>query len=99
MTKGLCRSALATIEERGELEQRDGAVWFKASNYPGCDKDEVVVRSTGSPTYLAADIAYHYDKFVRRGFDTVLNVWAVDHQGHVPRMAAVMRALGMDPGG
>jgi arginyl-tRNA synthetase len=95
--EGLVQQALDYLDARGELERRDGAVWFKASNYPGCDKDEVVVRSTGSPTYLAGDIAYHYDKFVRRGFDSVVNVWAVDHQGHVARMAAVMRALGMDP--
>ncbi len=94
---GLVQQSLDYLDARGELERRDGAVWFKASNYPGCDKDEVVVRSTGSPTYLAGDIAYHYDKFVRRGFDSVVNVWAVDHQGHVARMAAVMRALGMDP--
>jgi len=95
--EGLVQQSLDYLDARGELERRDGAIWFKASNYPGCDKDEVVVRSTGSPTYLAGDIAYHYDKFVRRGFDTVVNVWAVDHQGHVARMAAVMRALGMDP--
>ncbi len=94
---GLVQQALDYLDARGELERRDGAIWFKASNYPGCDKDEVVVRSTGKPTYFAADIAYHYDKFVRRGFDTVVNVWAVDHQGHVARMAAVMRALGMEP--
>ncbi len=95
--EGLVQQSLDYLDARGELERRDGAVWFKASAYPGCDKDEVVVRSTGSPTYLAGDIAYHYDKFVRRGFDKVVNVWAVDHQGHVARMAAVMRALGMDP--
>ncbi len=95
--EGLVQQSLDYLDARGELERRDGAIWFKASNYPGCDKDEVVVRSTGSPTYLAGDIAYHYDKFVRRGFDKVVNVWAVDHQGHVARMAAVMRALGMDP--
>lgn len=95
--EGLVQQSLDYLDARGELERRDGAIWFRASNYPGCDKDEVVVRSTGSPTYLAGDIAYHYDKFVRRGFDKVVNVWAVDHQGHVARMAAVMRALGMDP--
>ena len=94
--EGLVEQALAYLDERGELERRDGAVWFKASNY-GLDKDEVVVRSTGAPTYLAGDLAYHYDKFIRRGFDTVVNVWAVDHQGHVPRMKAVMSALGVNP--
>ena len=53
---------------RNQLEQRDGAVWFKATDYPGMKKDEVVIRSTGAPTYLAADIAYHYDKFVAAAF-------------------------------
>ena len=57
----------------------------------------MVVRSNGLPTYLASDIAYHYDKFLRRKFDKVVNVWGVDHQGHRPRMAAVMQALGLDP--
>jgi arginyl-tRNA synthetase len=94
---GLVQQALNYLDGRGELARRDGAVWFLASNYPKNDKDEVVVRSNGAPTYFASDIAYHYDKFIRRGFDHVVNVWAVDHQGHVPRMAAVMQALGLDP--
>ena len=95
--EGLVEQALDYLDKRGELAQRDGAVWFLASNYPKNDKDEVVVRSSGAPTYFASDIAYHYDKFMRRKFDRVINVWAVDHQGHVPRMAAVMQALGLDP--
>ena len=61
------------------------------------DKDVVVIRSNGMPTYFASDIAYHYDKFVVRGFDRVINVWGVDHQGHVSRMTAIMQALGLDP--
>ena len=56
-----------------------------------------MVRTNGLPTYFASDIAYHYDKFIRRGFDHVINVWGVDHQGHVPRMAAMMQAFGLDP--
>ncbi len=95
--EGLVEQSLDYLDKRGELEQRDGAVWFKASQYPGCDKDEVVVRSNGLPTYLAGDIAYHYDKFIRRKFDVVVDVWAVDHQGHVPRMKAIMAAFGLDP--
>ncbi len=95
--EGLVQQALDLLDKRGELARRDGAVWFLASKYPKNEKDEVVVRSNGLPTYLASDIAYHYDKFIRRGFDRVVNVWAVDHQGHVPRMAAVMQALGLDP--
>ncbi|MDQ3250462.1 MAG: arginine--tRNA ligase, partial [Chloroflexota bacterium] len=94
---GLVEQALNYLDERGELVRRDGAVWFVASKYPKNDKDEVVIRSNGMPAYFASDIAYHYDKFVRRQFDQVIDVWGVDHQGHVPRMAAVMQALGLDP--
>jgi len=57
----------------------------------------VVVRTDGTPTYFASDIAYHYDKFILRGFDRVIDVWGADHQGHVPRMKAAMRAIGVDP--
>lgn len=95
--QGLVQQALDLLDARGEIVRRDGALWFAASNYPKNDKDEVVVRSNGLPTYFASDIAYHYDKFIRRGFDRVVNVWSVDHQGHVPRMAAIMQALGLDP--
>jgi arginyl-tRNA synthetase len=95
--EGLVEQSLDYLDQRGELVRRDGAVWFQASKYPKNEKDEVVVRSNGVPTYLASDIAYHYDKFIRRGFDHVVNVWGVDHQGHVPRMAAIMQAFGLDP--
>ncbi len=94
---GLVDLVLAKLREQGDLGERDGALWFLASNYRAKAKDEVVIRSTGAPTYFASDIAYHYEKFVRRGFDHVVNVWSVDHQGHVPRMASVMQALGLDP--
>ncbi|MBX3012395.1 MAG: arginine--tRNA ligase [Caldilineaceae bacterium] len=94
---GLLQQALDYLEQRGELAHRDGAVWFLASKYPKNEKDEVVIRSNGSPSYFASDIAYHYDKFLRRHFDHVINVWGVDHQGHVPRMAAVMQSLGLEP--
>lgn len=95
--EGLVQQALDYLDRRGELVRRDGAVWFAASRYPKNEKDEVVVRSNGIPTYLAGDIAYHYDKFIRRKFDKVVNVWSVDHQGHVPRMAAIVQAFGVDP--
>lgn len=95
--EGLVEQALEYLDERGELVRRDGAIWFQASKYPKNEKDEVVVRSNGLPTYFASDIAYHYDKFIRRGFDHVVNVWGVDHQGHVPRMGAMMLAFGLDP--
>lgn len=95
--RGLVAEVLEMLRVKGDIGERDGAVWFLASHYPKVDKDEVVIRSNGAPTYFASDIAYHYDKFVVRGFDHVVNVWGVDHQGHVPRMAAVMTALGLDP--
>ncbi len=94
---GLVDTVLEKLRSQGDLGERDGAVWFLASNYPKVEKDEVVIRTNGMPTYFASDIAYHYEKFVVRGFDRVINVWGVDHQGHVPRMAAVMTALGLDP--
>ena len=93
----LVPEVLEMLRAQGDIGERDGAVWFLASRYPKIDKDEVVIRSNGAPTYFASDIAYHYDKFVVRGFDRVINIWGVDHQGHVPRMAAVMTALGLDP--
>jgi arginyl-tRNA synthetase len=86
-----------TLLRQGEhLELREGAVWFNVQDLGG-DKDEVLIRSTGQPGYFASDIAYHYDKFVTRGFDWVIDVWGADHQGHVPRMKAMMRALDLDP--
>jgi arginyl-tRNA synthetase len=95
--EGLVEQALDYLQVRGELERREGALWFTASRYPNNEKDEVVVRSNGRPTYFASDIAYHYDKFVRRGFERVINVLSVDHQGHAPRMSAIMQAFGLDP--
>ena len=88
--------AMAILRRGGYVEEREGAVWFTATSLGG-GKDEVLIRSDGSPGYFASDIAYHYDKFVKRGFDWVIDVWGADHQGHVPRMKAMMRALGLDP--
>jgi len=88
--------AMALLRERGCIAQREGAVWFVSSAL-GEEKDNVLVRSTGQPTYFASDIAYHYDKFLLRGFDLVVDVWGADHQGHVPRMKAAVAALGVDP--
>ena len=76
--------------------EREGARWF-ASTALGEDKDNVLVRSTGAPTYFASDIAYHYDKFIQREYDLAVNIWGADHQGHVPRMKAAVVALGVDP--
>ena len=88
--------AMATLAERGYTAERDGATWFTSTSL-GDDKDNVLVRSTGKPTYFAADIAYHRDKFERRGFDRVIDLWGADHQGHVSRMKTVLQALDIDP--
>ena len=89
-------TAMDLLRQRGHTVERDGALWF-TSTALGEDKDNVLVRSTGQPTYFASDIAYHYDKFVGRGFDRVIDIWGADHQGHVPRMKVVMGALDIDP--
>jgi len=78
------------------IVERANATWFESSSL-GEDKDNVLVRGDGSPTYFASDIAYHYNKFLERKFDQVIDIWGADHQGHVPRMKAVLRALGCDP--
>ena len=88
--------AMAKLREEGYLAQREGATWL-ASTALGEDKDNVLVRSTGVPTYFASDIAYHYNKLVERGFEKVIDIWGADHQGHVPRMKAAITALGIDP--
>ena len=93
---GAYAPALALLREKGYTTDREGAHWFTASALGG-DKDEVILRSTGVPTYFASDIAYHYDKFVIRDFARVINVWGADHQGHMLRMKAMMRAFGLDP--
>ena len=82
------------LSERGLTYQKEGALWYRASEYGG-EKDEVLVRANGNPTYFAADIAYHRNKFAR-GFDLCINVWGTDHHGHVARMKGAMDAIGLD---
>jgi arginyl-tRNA synthetase len=89
-------AAMKMLRDKGYLVEKEGALWF-ASTELGEDKDNVVIRSTGRPTYFASDIAYHYDKFVVRKFDRVIDVWGADHQGHVSRMKAAAQAIGVDP--
>ena len=88
--------AMSLLREQGYLTDKEGATWF-ISTALGEDKDNVVVRGDGSPTYFAADIAYHYNKFIERGFDRVINIWGADHQGHISRMKAVVGAMGITP--
>ena len=84
--------ALAVLDERGMLYRKDGATWFKASDF-GDEKDRVVVRENGAKTYFASDIAYHYDKRVR-GFDHLINIFGADHHGYVTRVKAGLTAMG-----
>ncbi len=88
--------AMESLREKDYLSERDNALWFN-STMLGDDKDNVVVRSSGEPTYFASDIAYHYNKFVKRQFEHVINIWGADHQGHVPRMKAAVEAIGVEP--
>jgi arginyl-tRNA synthetase len=87
---------MALLREKGFVSEKEGATWFTSSAL-GEDKDNVLVRSTGHPTYFASDIAYHYDKFLVRDFDRVIDIWGADHQGHVSRLRAALGALGVDP--
>ena len=88
--------AMALIAGSGYVSDREGARWFTSTSL-GEDKDNVLVRSSGQPTYFASDVAYHLDKFAHRGFDHVIDIWGADHQGHVSRVKAVVQALGIDP--
>ena len=93
---GQYQKVMSLLEEGGYIAEKEGATWF-ASTALGEDKDNVVVRGDGSPTYFAADIAYHYNKFLERNFDEVIDIWGADHQGHISRMKAVLGALGIAP--
>ena len=93
---GLSNRSWRACRRAGLTEVRDGAVWLRTSRL-GSDRDEVLIRSDGRPGYYASDVAYHYDKFVLRGFDWVIDVWAVDHQNQARRMPHLMKALGLDP--
>jgi arginyl-tRNA synthetase len=88
-------SALAALKAGGHTYQADGALWLRATDF-GDDQDHVLVRQDGRPSYLAADIAYHRNKF-ERGFDRLIDIWGPDHQGHVRRTKAGVQALGYDP--
>ncbi|MDV2990115.1 MAG: arginine--tRNA ligase [Dehalogenimonas sp.] len=94
--RGEYDAVINRLKEAGYILEKEGAVWF-ASTALGENKDNVIVRSDGTPTYFASDIAYHYDKFVTRRFDKGINIWGADHQGHVSRMKSVLQALDIDP--
>jgi arginyl-tRNA synthetase len=93
---GELKDTLEYLKENNLTYEKDGAIWFKATNFGG-DKDEVIVRGNGIPTYFASDIAYHRNKFIKRKFDRVINLLGADHHGHVARMKAAVEALGIEP--
>lgn len=88
------REAVDFLQERGYIYEQDGALWLKSTEQ-GDDKDRVVIRDNGVPTYFAADIAYHRNKF-ERGFARVINLWGADHHGYIARVKAAVNALGFD---
>jgi len=89
---GAVERALATLKACGYLDQRDGAWWFRSTAF-GDEKDRVVVRENGEPTYFASDIAYHLNKR-ERGFEHLINIWGADHHGYIPRVRASLEAAG-----
>ena len=92
---GAVKNIVELLKSKGHTYEQDGAVWFKASEF-GADKDFVLVRSNGIPTYVVPDIAYHYDKLVTRGYDKAIDVLGADHHGYVPRLKAALTALDVD---
>ena len=92
---GRVDTCIATLREKKQVYEKDGALWFKSTDF-GDEKDRVVVRNNGITTYFASDIAYHQEKF-ERGFDRVIDVWGADHHGYIPRMKAAVAASGVNP--
>lgn len=92
---GSVEKVINALKEKGVTYEQDGALWFKASEF-GNDKDIVLIRANGLPTYIVPDIAYHYNKLVTRGYDKAIDVLGADHHGYVPRMKAALTALGLD---
>lgn len=109
---GLVKEVIGILTEKGLTYEKEGALWYKNAEFMAEKyraqgksekeieklelKDEVLVRANGNPTYFAADIAYHYNKFAQRGFNRVINVWGADHHGHVARLCGAMDAVGLD---
>lgn len=91
---GRVSDAIAKLSESGFTYEKDGALWLRSTEF-GDDKDRVLVRANGTPTYIAGDVAYHKDKF-DRGFDLAVDVWGADHAGYVARTKAAMAELGYD---
>lgn len=93
---GQFKTVMDMLRKNGYLVEKENATWFMSTAL-GEDKDNVIIRGDGTPTYFAADIAYHYNKLVERKFEKAIDIWGADHQGHVARMKAVVGALGIKP--
>lgn len=93
--RGLVDKELAKLRQRGLTYEQDGALWLRTTDH-GDDKDRVLLRADGPPTYFASDVAYHMEKF-ERDFDLVVDVWGADHHGYIPRMKAMLAGLGRSP--
>ena len=93
---GAVAEIIEKLKESGYTYEQDGALWFRSSEL-GDEKDRVLIRDNGIPTYFVPDIAYHYNKLVTRGYDTAIDILGADHHGYIPRMKAAMQALGVDP--
>jgi arginyl-tRNA synthetase len=94
--EGEFQRLLDLLKQRDLVYEREGAVWLRSQDL-GDERDRVMIRSDGRPTYTATDIAYHYDKFLVRNFDRVIDVWGADHHGQVPSMKAIVKNLGVEP--
>lgn len=93
---GELQETIELFKQAGLTYEQDGALWYRATQR-GAEKDEVLVRANGTPTYFAADVAYHRNKLVKRGFDKAIDIWGADHHGHVARMKGALEAIGIDP--
>lgn len=92
---GETKRIIELLKESGHTYEQEGALWFRATDF-GCDKDFVLVRANGVPTYVVPDIAYHYNKLEVRHFDKAIDILGADHHGYVPRLKAALTALGVD---
>ncbi|HEY5557256.1 arginine--tRNA ligase [Acetobacterium sp.] len=92
---GAIESTIELLKKGGFAYEQDGALWFKSTSF-GSDKDDVLIRANGLPTYFMADIAYHMDKFINRKFDRCINVWGADHHGHIARLEGALTAVGIN---
>ncbi len=93
---GYVKDTIEEMKKSGMTYEQDGALWLKSTEF-GCEKDDVLIRQNGIPTYFAADIAYHRNKMEKRGFDLCINIWGADHHGHIARMKGALEAIGIDP--